>query len=172
MKNNVAIIGFMGSGKTTIGKLLAERLDYIFIDLDRLVEIAEDKTIKDIFNESGEGYFREIESSITRKIINNKKCVFACGGGIILKKENMDKITDNCDIVYLKISEKEAFSRLIESTERPLIPEKEKEKEISDIFKKRKELYSKYGEIVIDNENILPEEAVNIIIEKLKKQNQ
>jgi shikimate kinase len=167
MKDNIAIIGFMGSGKTTVGKILAERLGFLFFDLDNLIELSEERTIKDIFKESGEDYFRDIESDIVRRIINNKKCVFACGGGVILRSENMRLITRKSDIVYLMISPSEAVKRLSGSIERPLLPDEDRYKRISDLFKKRSTLYSRYAEITVNNVGISSESAVEKILEEV-----
>ena len=79
MKANIAIIGFMGSGKSTVGEVLAERIGYNFFDLDKIIELTEGRTVNEIFLQNKEEYFRDIESKIIRKIIKNKNCVFACG---------------------------------------------------------------------------------------------
>jgi len=171
MKNSIAIIGFMGSGKTTIGRLMAERFGYLFIDLDNIIEISEKKTINDIFEHNGEKYFRDTETNVIRKIAYNKRCVFACGGGIILRKENMRLITLNCDVVFLMISRGEAIKRLSVSTGRPLIPKMDRDKEILGIFKRRANLYKQYAEIIINNDNIASEKAVDLITERLKGRN-
>jgi len=76
---NISLIGFMGSGKSTIGEILAGRLGFIFIDLDRIIELSEEREIKDIFKRDGEKYFRELETKVTGKIYKNKKCIFAWG---------------------------------------------------------------------------------------------
>ncbi len=104
-KENISLIGFMGSGKTTIGKLLAERTGYLFIDLDRIIELSESKTINEIFTCSGEEYFREIESKIIKKVYFNNKCVFACGGGVILRGENMKLIRKNSEVDGISFEE-------------------------------------------------------------------
>ena len=168
MKDNIAIIGFMGSGKTTVGEILAERLEYRFFDLDRLIEVSEGRSIKDIFTEDGEEYFRNIESKIIRKIIKNNNCVFACGGGAILRRENMRMIASRSDVVYLMISPSEAVKRLSGSTERPLISIEERNKKISELLNKRSSLYLKYAEIIINNEKLTPEEAADTIIKRIE----
>jgi shikimate kinase len=168
MKKNIAITGFMGSGKTTVGKILANKLGWSFFDLDRIIELSENKKIADIFSQDGEKYFREIESKIIKKaIINNKNCVFACGGGVVLKGENMSAIGKKCHIVYLMISPQEAVKRLKDAADRPLLLNKDKEKEISSLLDKRLEFYEKYSEIIIDNNSLSPEEAAGLIINKL-----
>jgi len=167
MKDNIAIIGFMGSGKTTIGRLLAHRLGHVFIDLDRVMELSEGRTINEIFEQKGEGYFRDIESEIIRKIVKNKNCIFACGGGVVVKRENMINMARSCHVIYLRISPSEARDRLAGSKERPLLPEKKRQDAIERIFKKRSGLYCRYADITVDNEGIQPGETVEAIIRKM-----
>jgi shikimate kinase len=168
MKDNIAITGFMGSGKTTVGKILAEKLGWSFFDLDRIIELSENRKIVDIFSQDGEKYFRETESKVIKKTVSsNKNCVFACGGGVVIKGENMSTIGKKCHIVYLMISPREAAKRIKDSTDRPLLLNKNKEKEISDLLDKRLELYKKYAEITINNNNLSPEETADLIINKL-----
>jgi len=169
MKNNISLIGFMGSGKTTIGKMMADRLGYLFFDMDDLIEISEQRKINDIFKESGEEYFRNIESKILEKVISNKDCVFACGGGVVLKGENMDMISENSYVVYLMISPAEAIKRLSRSINRPLLPYKNRNEKIYELINTRSKQYCKYADIIINNEKISPENTAKKIIARIKK---
>ncbi len=170
MKDNIAIIGFMGAGKTTVGKILAARIGWNFFDLDRIIELSEDRTINDIFTYDGERYFRDVETKIILKIIsNNKNCIFACGGGAVLRKENMYAVKKKCCIVYLAVSAEEAAARLAGSTERPLVRDGDQKRKISMLLNKRLHYYEKYAEITIGNGSLTPEEAAEKIIDKLRK---
>jgi len=104
MKTSVALIGFMGTGKTTVGKALAEKLNRQFIELDELIEKKAGKPISDIFKQEGEIAFRELEIEVTRDIANNKNVIIACGGGLVLNKINIDRLRKECIIVYLTAS--------------------------------------------------------------------
>ena len=168
MKDNISLIGFMGSGKTTIGQILANEMNYLFFDLDRIIELSEGKTINEIFKSEGESYFRDIESKIIKKIFSNKHCVFACGGGVVLRGENMDIINKKSLIVFLEISPREALKRLEDSSERPLLKEKNREATIKNLIKQRKILYSKYADIIINNTDISPDKAADTILKKFK----
>ncbi len=167
-KENISLIGFMGSGKTTIGKLLAEKTGYLFIDLDRIIELSENKTINEIFNYSGEEYFREIESRIIKKVYFNKRCVFACGGGVILRGENMKMIRRNSNVVYLEISPREALNRLEDSSDRPLLKSPDKLKKVTELLNIRRSMYEKYSDIIIQNEGSSPEGTVDDILKKFQ----
>ena len=91
MKTNIALIGYMGTGKTVVGQLTAEKLGMKFIELDWLIEKKTGKPIPEIFRDDGEITFREIEIEVTKQIAGEKYCVIACGGGIVLNKMNIDR---------------------------------------------------------------------------------
>ncbi len=167
-KDSISLIGFMGSGKTTIGKLLAERTGYLFIDLDRIIELSESKTINEIFKTSGEDYFREIESKIIRKAYSNNRCVFACGGGVILRRENMKIIRRNTIVVYLEISPREALKRLMKTSDRPLLGSGDRSNKITGLIEDRSSLYKKYSDITILNEGNSAMHTVDNILKKLQ----
>ena len=165
---NICLTGFMGSGKSTVGKLLAKKLEFKFIDLDRVIELAEGKKIKDIFRLKGEKYFRDLETEVTGKIYKNKNCVFACGGGIVKRKKNMDMIKSRSVNVYLSISVQDAIKRLKNVNDRPLIDVKKRDETIEKMIKKREVLYRKYADLIIDNSQKRPGQAVSEIITGLK----
>ncbi len=167
-KENISLIGFMGSGKTTIGELLAERTGYLFIDLDRIIELSESKTINEIFTCFGEEHFREIESKIIKKVYFNNKCVFACGGGVILRGENMKLIRRNSTVFYLEISPREALNRLEDTSDRPLLQIPDKLKNTTTLLESRNPMYKKYSDIIIQNEGSSAESAVDEILEKFQ----
>ncbi len=167
-KENISLIGFMGSGKTTIGKLLAERTGYLFIDLDRIIELSESKTINEMFACSGEEYFREIESKIIKKVYFNNRCIFACGGGVILRGENMKLIRRNSMVFYLEISPHEALNRLEDTSDRPLLQIPDKLKNTTTLLESRNPMYKKYSDIIIQNEGSSAESAVDEILEKFQ----
>ncbi len=102
---NISIIGFMGSGKSTVGRILAEKLDLLFIDLDNIIELSEESLINNIFDRHGEKYFRDIESGIVRKIYKNINCIFACGGGVVNRRENMELIIIFENVIPLELHE-------------------------------------------------------------------
>ena len=94
----------MGVGKSTIGKLVAKRLKAKFIDIDRIIERNEKKSIKKIFEDNGEKYFRKLEEKITLKIIKKKRTVIALGGGAFMNVDIREKILKSCISVWLKVS--------------------------------------------------------------------
>ena len=119
---NISLIGFMGSGKTTIGKILAERTGFLFVDIDKIIEYVSGKKISQLFENFGENYFRDIERKTAEKLYrNNTNCVFACGGGIFETPENIEIIRKNSIVIFLNIDPDTAYERLKNSTDRPLL---------------------------------------------------
>ena len=102
-KINIALCGMMGSGKSAIGKILANKLDYNFIDVDKMIEIDAKKTIKKIFEEDGEEYFRDLEEKLTINILRRKKTIISLGGGAIINKKIRNSIKKNSYNIYLNV---------------------------------------------------------------------
>ncbi|NQT04591.1 MAG: shikimate kinase, partial [Dehalococcoidia bacterium] len=92
MKSNIALVGFMGTGKTDVGRLLAGKLGKDFIELDELIEQKAGKTIPEIFQQDGEIAFRELEIEATGEAAEKKNAVIACGGGVVLNQINVDRL--------------------------------------------------------------------------------
>lgn len=119
----ITLVGFMGSGKTTLAKALSDGLGYTFFDLDKIIEEKENCTIAEIFATKGETYFRKMERYIlTDLLTNNKNYVLATGGGTACFFDNMENINKHCISLYLKMSADTLFDRLKdERSHRPLI---------------------------------------------------
>lgn len=121
----IFLIGFMGSGKSSVGKELAKILKYQFIDLDELIEKREKKSISTIFSESGENYFRKIEQSLLQEVGTNNKVVIATGGGCAAFGNNLQLMKDIGATIYLEVQPGILFHRLAtEKDNRPLIAKK------------------------------------------------
>ena len=166
---NISLTGFMGCGKSTIGKILAKKLGLLFIDLDRVIELDQEKEIRDIFKIYGEKYFRELETSVINKIYRNKNCVFACGGGVVKRKGNMDIIRKNSLVVYLNVSIPGIIYRLKEAKDRPLVDVENKEETIEKMMKDRDVLYRKYAHIIINNDDDDSDRTVDMILGEIKR---
>lgn len=135
----IFIIGFMCSGKTTFGRALAQKTGLEFIDLDEFIEKKEGKSIAEIFRNSGENGFREIERRNLLEVLGKKNCIIACGGGTPCFFDNIDKINESGISVFLSVSMEKLLSRLIEGHEkRPLVANKTKE-EIEEIISRQLE---------------------------------
>jgi shikimate kinase len=170
MKTNIALIGYMGTGKTAVGQLLAEKLGMNFIELDWIIEQEAGKPIPDIFREEGETGFREREIETTKKVANEKNSVIACGGGIVLNKINIDRLKERARIVYLTASPRTILKRVSgQAGQRPLLEVEDQLITINKMLRFRRPFYERAAEITI-NTSILSVEAVaDQIIDKLKE---
>jgi shikimate kinase len=117
----IFLIGFMASGKTTVGRLLAERLDWNFVDLDKVIEDGAGKTVADIFAAEGEAGFRSRETDALREVAKRRKTVVATGGGAPCREENIAAMLAAGRVLWLEISAEEAVRRAGKASGRPLL---------------------------------------------------
>jgi len=118
---NIYLVGFMGTGKTTVGRLLAAQKKWNFIDLDELIELKEQRRIVDIFAKDGEPYFRKIEKKFLKQVSTQKKFVVACGGGIVLDKDNIKIMKKTGVLICLCANCEEILKRVSSSSHRPIL---------------------------------------------------
>jgi shikimate kinase len=169
MKTSIALIGFMGTGKTVVGKRLAERLGKEFIEMDAIIEKKAGKSIPEIFRKDGEIGFRELEIAVTRDVANEKNAVIACGGGIVLNKINIDRLRRECVIICLTASPQVIIKRTSgDADERPLLAVPDRARQIEELLKFREPYYKRSADIVINTSRINADSVVERIIEKLE----
>jgi len=142
LKKNLVLTGMMGVGKTTVGKKLAKKLDSKFIDIDQIIEIKEKKTIKKIFEDNGENYFRKIEKEITLSILKKKNLVIALGGGAFINSIIRKEVIKSSVSVWLDLSVKFLLLRLRNVKKRPLLNEENLNESINKIYSERKKIYN------------------------------
>ena len=142
MKKNLVLTGMMGVGKTTVGKRLAEKLDSRFIDIDKLIETKENKTITEIFSNKGENYFRKIEKEITIDTLHKKNVVIALGGGAFINTNIRKEIKNTSVSVWLDLSLKTLISRISNTKKRPLLKEGNLKETVNRIYSERKKIYN------------------------------
>lgn len=170
MKTNVALIGFMGTGKTAVGEALAKRLDRKFVELDWLIERKAGKSIPDIFQQDGEVAFRDLEIEVTRETAREKNLVIACGGGIVLNKINIDRLRENSVIVYLTASPRAILKRVSsEEGQRPLLEVANPTLTIRELLRFRKPFYERAADIRIDTSKLDIDSVVAQIMNRLKE---
>ena len=170
MKTNIALIGFMGTGKTAVGQLLAKKLDREFIELDPLIEQRAGKSIPDIFQQDGEIAFRELEIGVTKEVAQMKNVVIACGGGLVLNKINIDRLTESSGIVYLIASPGVILERVSnEAGQRPLLEVANPIQTIRELLRFRKPFYERAADITINTSKLDIDAAAEQIIEKTKR---
>ena len=170
MKSNIALIGFMGTGKTAVGKLLAKKLGKEFYELDRLIEQKAGKIIPEIFKEDGEIAFRELEIEVTKEVSEKENTVMACGGGVVLNKINIDRLKNKATIVYLTASPEVILERTSKDAEvRPLLEVANPTRTIKELLKFRKPFYDRAADIKINTSRLSIGSAAEKIIVKLKQ---
>lgn len=162
MKENIVLIGMPGSGKSTIGRILGEKLGLLFIDLDKEIEKYSGQSIPSLF-EKGEDHFRKIESEVAASFSKQKPLVIATGGGIILREANVEALREKGIIIFLNRKIEIIAEDVITST-RPLLTEGVVK--LYQIYNERIELYLKYSDIMIEN-NKTPHVAIKQIMDKL-----
>lgn len=141
MKDNIALIGFMGSGKSTIGRILAKYMDMKFIDIDKMIAAREKKSIPEIFSEKGEHYFRKLERDIVKEESLNNNIVIATGGGVIIDNENIKNLKETSFVVYLDCTIECIYERVKNSKTRPLLNVDNMFEKIQELYQKRELLY-------------------------------
>lgn len=167
--DNVALIGFMGAGKSAVGYLLAGGLKMEFIDLDAQVACDAGMSINEIFASEGEGGFRKRESAALISSVRGGGKVISCGGGIVLDPENIDILRDNCRVFLLHITPERAVERLGEADDRPLIAEGNLEVRIRALMKERNERYLEAAHEVVEADVASPQELAEEIAARWRR---
>ena len=168
MRKSIALIGFMGVGKTTIGRILAEKLGYDFIDVDTEIERETGKSINEIFQLHGEAFFRKLESDIIRELSNKDRLVIACGGGAVTNIENAETLQKSSKMIYLTASIDEIVDRTKGESTRPLLNVANPVEAASELYENRKPIYVRYADLEVDTTDKTIEEVVGFILERIK----
>jgi shikimate kinase len=171
MKTSVIyLIGFSTCGKSTLGKIIAEKLNFHFIDLDEAITQQQGKSINALFDEFGEEGFRKIEQQLLVNTIFLTETVIACGGGTPCYSDNMDFLLRNGTVIYLEVDEAILLERMLNNTdERPLFKGKSKEEiviHITNLLNARKEFYERANITIKNNSN--EESAVADVLKYLE----
>jgi shikimate kinase len=160
---NVYLIGMMGVGKTTVGRLLAQELGYGFLDTDEVIVKAAGKSINQIFADEGETTFRNLESNVLSQVCAYTKLTIATGGGIVLKQENWSYLHHGL-IVWLDVPVDILLKRLAEDDTRPLLQDPNPEAKLRSLLQQRQPLYSQADLHLTITEVETPEQIVTRII--------
>lgn len=163
---NVYLIGMMGAGKTSVGRLLAKHLDYRFFDTDAVVEQVAKKSINEIFASDGEESFRTLESQVLSELSAYTKLAIATGGGIILKRENWSYLQNGL-VVWLDVPVELLVARLQHDTTRPLLKNTDMATEFPKRFEQRKPLYAQADLQIPVRKGQTPEEIATQVIEAI-----
>jgi len=163
---NIIIIGFMGCGKTTIGRKLAVRLGYRFVDTDQQIEREQNARVSEIFTRYGEAYFRRLETDLLKRLENVNNTVISTGGGILTTPGNMAIIRRIGISVYLKACVEDIFERISRNTRRPMLQTADPRKTVVELLSKREGLYEQ-ADCIINTESRKMGEIVSQIIREI-----
>lgn len=149
-KANIILTGFMGTGKTTVGRLLAEQLKYELIDTDDLIEARSQMTVADIFDQKGEAAFRAMENEVSKELAGRKGLIIATGGRLMLDEENAAVLGASGHVFCLSATAEEIFKRVSADTSvvRPLLAGPDPFERIVTLLQERKESYGRFPQII------------------------
>ncbi len=157
----------MGTGKSVVGKLLAKQLKVKFLDLDSSIEEKQGQTIKDIFAQKGEAYFRQLEKEAVKQVSNKESLVVACGGGVVLDKDNLDSLKNTGTVICLTARPQVILKRCQKNKDRPLLNVEKPEERIEELLKFRSPFYAQ-AHFSIDTSDLTVKEVVEKILEGMR----
>lgn len=179
MKNNIILIGYMGCGKSTVGKALASRNQQIFLDTDVCIEQQEGCAISNIFAQKGEGYFRDLEAKLLQKMVEENANtlekerenvrVISVGGGLPLREENRVLLRQLGTVIYLKAKPDTIYERLKGDTTRPLLQTENPREKIKEMLESREGKYQAAAHNIMEVDGKKTEEIVEEIRKMLRK---
>ena len=164
---NLALIGFMGTGKTTVGRLVAEALHFDFLDTDELIQSRTGKSIAEIFAQDGEPAFRELERQIVRELSTKTKTVISTGGGLPTNPENLALLKSYAVVVCLWSSPDKIWNRVKNQTHRPLLHDPNPQKKIQDLLTTREPFY-KQADVLVNTDVRNVREVVQQLVVQFK----
>lgn len=167
-KRNVFLCGFMATGKSSVGKRLAELMHYQFLDMDTIIEAETGVSIPMIFETRGEAAFRSMEANLVRRLADRTGCVVATGGGTISNPSNLEILKDCGTVVTLTADPQTILARVGSGEDRPMLDVDDKEKRLAELMEKRAEAYAQ-ADITVDTSSRSIDEVAQFISDSLKQ---
>lgn len=165
MTENIFLIGFMGAGKSTIAKELQGMLHMNLVEMDARIVEEQGMSINDIFDRFGESHFRDLESRLVLTIGKEGNTIVSCGGGVVVRPENVTNMKKNGKIIFLAATPETIYERVKDSKERPILNGHMNVEYISELMEKRRALYEAAADVRIDVDG----KSVSTICEEIKK---
>ncbi len=166
---NIALVGFMGTGKTTIACMLAEKFKAEYVDIDDLIQIKQNMSIVNIFAEKGEPFFRKIEKEVVAEIAQKQDKIIACGGGVVLDKDNISNLKKKGVLICLQAKPEEILKRTRDYEHRPLLNVPDPKQKITELLNAR-EVYYAAADYSVDTSGLSKIEVVDKIMSWLETQ--
>jgi shikimate kinase len=163
---NIILVGFMGTGKTTVGRIVAERRGMSFVDMDDLIEEREAKSIDSIFAEDGEAHFRALERQLVKELAQSQGLVIGAGGGVVLNPDNIGDYEATGLVVCLTAPPDVILERVAKDSHRPLLEGGEKAQKIIGMLESRKALYGAIP-FQVDTTKLTPDQVADEIVARL-----
>jgi shikimate kinase len=148
---NIALIGFMGTGKSSVGRMIADHLHFAFLDTDDLIESRAGKSVSAIFSQEGEAAFRKMEAAVVTELTSRKRTVISTGGGVATDPRNLDSLREHALIVCLWASPEKIWERVRGQTHRPLLREADPLAKIRELLAAREPFY-KQADVLLNTE--------------------
>ena len=165
---NIVLIGFMGTGKSTVSELLKRRFAMEVVEMDQIIEERQGMSISDIFATYGEEYFRDLETNLLIEMQSKKNMVISCGGGVPMRERNVIEMKKNGRVVLLTAKPETILNRVKNNHDRPLLEGNKNVDFIADLMEKRREKYQTAADIVIETDGKSGLEICEELVKKLR----
>ncbi len=160
---NLYLVGFMGTGKSTVGRVVAKQLDFQFLDSDHEIERVQGKSVSRIFAEDGEARFRELEREFVERGHPAGRCIVACGGGLVVPPGMLDLLRSRGVVICMHAPIDTILKRTMHATHRPLLQVDDREQRLRDLYAQREEIYRRTGTMVLTDSRPLREIAGHVM---------
>ena len=167
--HNIVLIGFMGTGKTTLAKYMGERFAMDVVEMDKEIEKRSGMSVEDIFSTYGEEYFRQMETELLEELQVKDHIVISCGGGVVLREENVEKLKKQGKVVLLTASPEEILQRVQENEERPLLKRKKNKEWICQMLEERSDKYEMAADVTVNTDKKTVLQICEEMIQKLEE---
>lgn len=164
---NLVLIGFMGSGKTTVAEYLHGLLKMEVVEMDQVISLRQQMSIPEIFGKYGEEYFRDLETELLKELQEKTNVVISCGGGVPLREQNVQEMKKNGIVIWLTASAETIYERVKEDQNRPLLKDRMSVEGIARLMESRREKYERASDILIATDGKTIEQIGEEILENL-----
>jgi shikimate kinase len=164
---NLALIGFMGTGKTSVGRLVAEQLHFHYLDTDETIQARTGRSIADIFSKDGEPAFRELEKNLVEELASHKKTVISTGGGLPAHSANLDSLKTHALVVCLWASPEKIWERVKNQSHRPLLHDSDPQKKIRELLAAREPFY-RQADVLVNTDIRTVREVVQQVVHQFR----